>query len=417
MALQSQSRRPLARTTHVYRKGRSRKLWPAVVAVIVLAVAGLGLVKLWPHQTSIEAFAPLGETAGDGAIREESRVARGTPAVSPETVKIAGGGRVDRANAAAQAKPRIEPPAAVANEAGRESGGTPVQTALGTDGSDRSGVRAESPMPPVGKSNPPPGPDRTRAQQRVESGLDLLARNKPLEARRALSRALLSGSLDEFESDRTREQLRALNERLVFSPEIVENDPYAQAYVVQPNEILSKIVKDQGLAVDWRFILRINGLTDARSVRAGQRLKLITGPFHAVIDKSEYQLDLYLGRAPNLVYVASYPVGLGEFNSTPTGLFQVRANSKLIDPGWTNPRTRRYYASKDPENPIGERWIGLQGLGEHNRDLSGYGIHGTIEPESIGRQSSMGCIRMLPGDVEIVYEVLVEGVSTIEIRP
>ncbi len=417
MVLQSQSRRPLARTTHMYRRGRGRKLWPAALAVIVLAVAGLALVKFRPHQASTEAFAPHGETAGDGATREESRAVRGMSPVSPETLKIAQGGRVDRANIAAQAKARIEPPVATAEEAGRARGDTPVQTALGTDRSDRSGVRAESPTPPVAKSNPPPGPDRTRAQQRVESGLDLLARNKPLEARRALSRALLSGSLDEFESDRARAQLRALNERLVFSPEIVENDPYAEAYVVQPNEILSKIVKDQGLAVDWRFILRINGIADARFVRAGQRLKLISGPFHAVIDKSTYQLDLYLGRAPNLVYVASYPVGLGEFNSTPTGLFQVRVNSKLIDPGWTNPRTRQYFASEDPQNPIGERWIGLQGLGEHNRDLAGYGIHGTIQPESIGRQSSMGCIRMLPEDVEIVYEVLVEGASTIEIRP
>ena len=402
----------------MYRRGRGRKLWPTAVAVIVLAVAGLGLVKLWPHQTSTEASAPLEETAGDGVvIREESRVARETPPVSPETGKIAQGERGDRANATAEARARIEPPAAIANEADRERGDTPVQTALGTDGSDRSGVRAESPMPPVAKSNPPPGPNRTRAQQRVESGLDLLARNKPLEARRALSRALLSGSLDEFESDRTREQLRALNERLVFSPEIVENDPYTQAYIVQPNEFLSTIVKDQGLAVDWRFILRINGIREARNVRAGQRLKLIRGPFHAVIDKSEYRLDLYLGRAPNLLYVASYPVGLGEFNSTPTGLFQVRVNSKLIDPGWTNPRTRQYYASEDPQNPIGERWIGLQGVDEHNRDLVGYGIHGTIQPESIGRQSSMGCIRMLPEDVEIVFEVLVEGASTIEIRP
>ncbi len=401
----------------MYRRGRGRKLWPAAVALIVLAVAGLGLVKLWPYQASTEAFTPLGETASDEAIREESRVARVTPPVSPQPIKIAREGRVDRANTAAQAKARIEPPAARANEAGRESGDTLVQTALATDGSDSSATQTKTPMRSVGKSNPRPGPDRTRAQQRVESGLDLLARNKPLEARRALSRALLSGSLDDFESDRTREQLRVLNERLVFSPEIVTNDPYAQAYVVQPNEILSKIVKDQGLAVDWRFILRINGIRDARNVRAGQRLKLISGPFHAVIAKSEYRLDLYLGRAPNLVYVASFPVGLGEFNSTPTGLFQVRESSKLIDPGWTNPRTRQYYASKDPENPIGERWIGLEGLEEHNRDLSGYGIHGTIEPESIGRQSSMGCIRMLPGDVEIVYEVMVEGASTIEIRP
>lgn len=415
MALQSQSRRPLARTTDMYRRGRGRKRWPAALAAIVLTLAGLGLVKFWPHQTSTEAFAALGETAGDGAIREEPRVARETPPGTPETVTIIPGSKLDRADP--RPKTTIRSSEAMTKDTGRESDDTLVQTALGMNGSDSSATRADSAIPPLAKSNRAPGLDRTRAQRRVESGLDLLARNKPLEARRTLSRALLSGSLDEFESDRAREQLRALNERLVFSPEIVENDPYAQAYTVQPNETLSRIVKDQGLAVDWRFILRINGLKDARMVRAGQRLKLISGPFHAVIDKSEYRLDLYLGRAPNLVYVASYPVGLGEFNSTPTGLFRVRSNSKLIDPGWTNPRTRRHYASNDPENPIGERWIGLQGLEEHNRDLSGYGIHGTIEPESIGRQSSMGCIRMLPADVETVYAVLVEGVSTIEIRP
>ncbi|MEE8046600.1 MAG: L,D-transpeptidase, partial [Dehalococcoidia bacterium] len=58
-----------------------------------------------------------------------------------------------------------------------------------------------------------------------------------------------------------------------------------------------------------------------------------------------------------------------------------------------------------------------QGVEAHNRDFSGYGIHGTIDPDSIGRQSSMGCIRMRPEHVEIVYEVLVEEASTIEIRP
>ncbi|MFB3139137.1 MAG: L,D-transpeptidase, partial [Phycisphaerales bacterium] len=98
-------------------------------------------------------------------------------------------------------------------------------------------------------------------------------------------------------------------------------------------------------------------------------------------------------------------------------MFRVRAGTKLINPAWTNPRTGQRFESYDPQNPIGDRWIGLAGITEATRDLIGYGIHGTIEPESIGRQSSMGCIRMLPKDVELIYEVLIEQTSTVEIRP
>ena len=406
MVLQSQSRRPLARASHMYRRGRDKRIWPAVVAVAVLATAGFALVKLWPGQTKDEESADLEQIAGGQEIPEGSGVDRATSPVRFESLDGAGKGNIP-----------IEPPALTQTESGSKRTKTPIQLALGTDEADSLRSPGEFPTAPPAKLTQPSNPDRMRAQTRVESGLDLLARNQPLEARRILSRALLSGSLDEFESDRTRQQLRVLNQRLVFSPEIIENDPFARSYVVQPNEMLSRIVRDQALAVDWRFILRINGIREAKHIRGGQRLKLISGPFHAVVDKSEFRMDLYMGSAPELVYVASYPVGLGEFNSTPTGVFEVRPNSKLINPEWRNPYTRELFASNDPQNPIGERWIGLQGVEEHNRDFSGYGIHGTIEPETIGRQSSMGCIRMRPEDVDVVYEVLVEGASSIEIRP
>jgi lipoprotein-anchoring transpeptidase ErfK/SrfK len=67
-------------------------------------------------------------------------------------------------------------------------------------------------------------------------------------------------------------------------------------------------------------------------------------------------------------------------------------------------------------NPIGERWIGLEGIEERTKDLSGLGIHGTIEPETIGTQASMGCIRMGSNEVSQVYEMLAEGISTVEIN-
>ncbi|HIB01258.1 MAG TPA: hypothetical protein EYO31_05085 [Phycisphaerales bacterium] len=43
-------------------------------------------------------------------------------------------------------------------------------------------------------------------------------------------------------------------------------------------------------------------------------------------------------------------------------------------------------------------------------------MHGTIAPETIGTQASMGCIRMGADEVAQVYEMLSEGVSIVEIR-
>jgi lipoprotein-anchoring transpeptidase ErfK/SrfK len=164
----------------------------------------------------------------------------------------------------------------------------------------------------------------------------------------------------------------------------------------------------------------------------GQRLKVVRQPLHAVVHKGEYRLDLWAGpplppgatsipdpgpdgQAQGWTFIRSFRVGLGDGNSTPVGLFVVRPNSKLINPEWVNPRTRERFAADDPKNPIGERWIGLQGVDERSRPFLGYGIHGTIEPDSIGRQMSMGCVRLLPGDVEVVYDLLMPGVSTVRI--
>ena len=210
--------------------------------------------------------------------------------------------------------------------------------------------------------------------------------------------------------------LSDISDRLVFSPEIRSDDQYSLEYIVLSGDTLSGIVQKMGVHVNWRFIQRINGISKATSIRPGQNLKLITGPFHAVVNKQAYRIDVFLGEGENQVYVRSYQVGLGEYNSTPIGSFKVKRNSKLINPTWVNPRTRDFFSADNKLNPIGERWIGLQGIDERTRNLSGLGIHGTIEPETIGTDASMGCIRMHGDDVAEVYEMLAEGVSTVDIH-
>ena len=103
--------------------------------------------------------------------------------------------------------------------------------------------------------------------------------------------------------------------------------------------------------------------------------------------------------------------------ATPIGTWVVRPRSKLLNPAWTNPRTGERFGADDPENPIGECWLGLDGTDPATSEFLGYGIHGTVEPDSIGRDESMGCIRLLPGELDEVWELLVEGASTVEIVP
>jgi lipoprotein-anchoring transpeptidase ErfK/SrfK len=61
------------------------------------------------------------------------------------------------------------------------------------------------------------------------------------------------------------------------------------------------------------------------------------------------------------------------------------------------------------ENPLGSRAIYLF----TKKGDTGFRIHGTIEPESIGTAASSGCIRMLNEEVEELYEAVRIGTKVI----
>lgn len=257
--------------------------------------------------------------------------------------------------------------------------------------------------------------DTERAVRAARAKLDA---NDPVAARSILSRALANPLVSPGEAADLRAMLTTINERLVFSAEVFAGDPLVGTYTIERGDALSALPGKLGLAVDWRVIQHINRIPNPNQIRLGQKLKTLRGPFHAVVDKSDYRLDLYAG-APDepgqWMYIRSFRVGLGEDNSTPTGSFVVKRNSKLVNPHWVNPRTGQKFDANNPENPIGEHWVGIEGLGG-DAIKTGYGLHGTIDPSSIGKQMSMGCVRMLDEDVALMYGLLVEGISRVQIR-
>lgn len=284
--------------------------------------------------------------------------------------------------------------------------------------------------PPAPLPSPAAADLPANAAAAIDRAKRAMSENKLVEARGLLNDVLADQRVKETEKEGIRSWLGEINQTLIFSPTVAANDPLAESYKVVSGDNLQTITRKRGLAIDRRLVARVNRMANPDVLRVGQTLKLVHGPFHAVVHKSKFRVDLYAGtplppgsagspRADGSeegwTFIRSFPVGLGENNGTPLGTFVVKRNSKLLNPHWVNPRTGEKFDASDPKNPIGEHWLGLTGVDEKTKAVSGYGLHGTIEPDSIGQERSMGCIRMRADDIAVVWEMLAEEVSTVRI--
>ena len=292
--------------------------------------------------------------------------------------------------------------------------GTATTTAIATAQSAVTGAATAGIAGTPGTPATTPAATLGNAAQRIQQANAMIA-SDPIRARVELTRLLDSSALSATERTQAYTGINNLASSLFFSPNIVPGDIASQSYVVKKGDSFARITNREKLAIDWRFIQRINQIASEKALRADMRLKLAHGPFDGEVIKADYRFNIYAGTGSERVMVASFPCGVGTNDSTPVGTFKVRTGSKLIDPEWSNPRTGEKFKSNDPKNPIGERWIGLQGTTPETAKFTGYGIHGTVEPQSIGKQMSMGCVRLGDAEVQVVYELISES-STIVIR-
>ena len=298
---------------------------------------------------------------------------------------------------------------APANDAAKSAPSTDIvapDSKLGSAVPGIAGTPGTAPVTPAGTLGTP--------AQRLQQALAMVP-SDAVSARAELTRLLDGGDLSAAERQQAYAGINSVAQQIFLSPTIAPGDVASQSYVVQRGDSLARIASREKLGVDWRFVQRINGLPNERAIRPDMRLKLAHGPFHAEVVKGEFRFNVYAGTGADRVMVLSMPCGLGENDSTPVGTFRVRKNSKLVNPEWRNPRTGERFAANDPKNPIGERWIGLEGTTPEMAKFTGYGIHGTVDPASIGRQMSMGCVRLGEREVEVAYE-LIGNDSTVTIR-
>lgn len=121
--------------------------------------------------------------------------------------------------------------------------------------------------------------------------------------------------------------------------------------------------------------------------------KAVQNNLRLVIQLSQRQVVLFQGNAA----IKRYPIGVGKPGwETPTGSFKVI--QKKLNPSWISPFTDEEISAKDPRNPLGGYWIGFWTNGKE-----WIGFHGTLDPNTIGRAASHGCIHMRRNDLKALF--------------
>ena len=331
----------------------------AGVVVVVIAAAVIAIILLWSPATPAK-------PAPDVAAAGQSGGA-GSPAVD---LKAGAGG---------------------AGDAGASTSGAGAGDVAG------QGHEAQTPGGPGAAPAVPAGPGEAAA----DDGMALADSGRIIQAQMRLSEALRAG-VEGPKGKAVRERLAALADRSQLSGQAAPEDPYSKTYQVVKGDAVARIA--QRFLIPAELVVKLNQLAAANVIREGQALKVIQGPVNIEIYKGRYELQVWLDQ----VCLRTYPIGIGASNKTPDGTFVVKNRMKNppYQPQHKSPSA--FKAAGAPDNPLGTRWIDI---GNH------YGIHGTIDPTSIGREVSEGCIRMNNKDVEELYDMVVAGGTKVTIKP
>lgn len=260
---------------------------------------------------------------------------------------------------------------------------------------EKHGNRAAQPFPMSAPKQTPQNP-----QQQGLQAIRALASNKSLEEARQKGYALLAQTQDPALTASLETLLGQLNIELILSQATM---PEKEEYVVRSGDSLERIAKKFKTTVD--LIKKSNALQQRPVLHPGDRLRVFKGTFTLAISKSRNDLVVKV----NDRFFKRYRVGTGKFGTTPVGTFVIA--DKIEQPPWWRP-DGKMIPFGDKENVLGTRWMSLQATGTTNV-VRGYGLHGTWEPETIGKQASAGCVRLANSEVEELFLLIPSGTRVV----
>lgn len=262
------------------------------------------------------------------------------------------------------------------------------------------------------------GPDNSfvhsqEGRAAVEELADRIVAGEPWPAVRASSRLLemaASGPIAAGQAearsclDRIRQRHDPLVRRTVFDPTDLTG---ARRYEIRAGENLTTIARSLSKSLGTPFhpgtLQLVNRIDNPNVIRPGQLIKVPVEPIRSVIWKGAFLVTVHVGD----VIVRTYPCAHGKpGHETPETWFTIGPTTE--NPDWHY--GGEVIAFGDPRNPLGSHFVQFQ-----HESYSGFGIHGTNEPESIGTLASLGCIRLGVREIAEFASFVPRG-SRVEVR-
>lgn len=220
--------------------------------------------------------------------------------------------------------------------------------------------------------------------------------NHLIEARDLFEEAVRSAEWDSEAWNEALDELGKANVDLIFSS---EPTPDSKVYTVEPGDTFTSIgIK---LNTTLGLLTRANNLDTDATLRVGQNLKWTPKDFRIVIERSTRRLFLMDSEG----IFKRYATGLG-MPTHQTTLGNYKIGNKIKDPTWHKPGAEAIPPG-DPRNELGTRWMPFVPVQEGLP--SDLGIHGAIDPSTVGKYSSHGCARLRMEEVEELYDLVVRS--------
>jgi LysM repeat protein len=212
------------------------------------------------------------------------------------------------------------------------------------------------------------------------------------EALQSLTRMYEMQDLPNLQRREIEQLLDQLAGTVIYSPQSYLNQPYT----VQQGDTLDSIAQRSN--VPSLLLARINNIDPQQAIQPGQSMKVLHGPFSAVVNLERHELMLKLQGG---YYAGRFPIAVGTDISQLEGTYTVR--EKTQKPIYHAPDGASI-AHGDQRNPLGKYWIGL---GDR------IGLHGTPNESSVGQDVAFGVISLKERDIDDLYGILSVGSQVI----